>query len=195
MCTAIAYFTVARARSWRVTSGLQLYSPRNIPYSTGMGQEHTHLTSIDRVVASNTCRWDTIYTCMYVLLATLYSACHMQVDQQRGWIAHFLLRGVVRCFRGCKQWQAAAEAIRRTVTYLTAAQHTGSYGLGSKPTKHRSSNKARSVRHDVFACACALSEAYKSFQSYACHLRNSAVQQATVWARHTSTPGYIVNVL
>eukprot|EP01048_Picozoa_sp_COSAG05_P016541 COSAG05_NODE_2141_length_3486_cov_4.423679_1_plen_198_part_00 len=42
--------------------------------------------------------------------------------------------------------EAAAEAIRATVTYLTAVQHTGSYGLESKPTKHRSSNKARSVR-------------------------------------------------
>ena len=38
--------------------------------------------------------------------------------------------------------EAAAEAIRATVTYLTAVQHTGSYGLESKPTKHRSSNKA-----------------------------------------------------
>ena len=44
-----------------------------------------------------------------------------------------------------------AEAIRATVTYLTAVQHTGSYGLESKPTKHRSSNKARSVRHDPAA--------------------------------------------
>ena len=47
--------------------------------------------------------------------------------------------------------EAAAEAIRATVTYLTAVQHTGSYGLESKPTKHRSSNKARSVRHDPAA--------------------------------------------
>ena len=47
--------------------------------------------------------------------------------------------------------EAAAEAIPATVTYLTAVQHTGSYGLESKPTKHRSSNKARSVRHDPAA--------------------------------------------
>ena len=47
--------------------------------------------------------------------------------------------------------EAASEAIPATVTYLTAVQHTGSYGLESKPTKHRSSNKARSVRHDPAA--------------------------------------------
>ena len=40
----------------------------------------------------------------------------------------------------------------------------------------------------VFARACARSEAYKSFQSYACHLRNPAVQQATVEIRDTEFP-------
>ena len=40
----------------------------------------------------------------------------------------------------------------------------------------------------VFARACARSEAYKSVQSYACHLRNPAVQQATVETRETEIP-------
>ena len=40
----------------------------------------------------------------------------------------------------------------------------------------------------VFARACARSEEYKSFQSYACHLRNPAVQQATVEIRDTEFP-------
>ena len=41
----------------------------------------------------------------------------------------------------------------------------------------------------VFARACARSEAYQIFQSYACHLRNPAVQQATVEIRDTEFPG------
>ena len=40
----------------------------------------------------------------------------------------------------------------------------------------------------VFARACARYETYKSFQSYACHLRNPAVQQATVEIRDTEFP-------
>ena len=40
----------------------------------------------------------------------------------------------------------------------------------------------------VFARACARSEAYEIFQSYACHLRNPAVQQATVEIRDTEFP-------
>ena len=40
--------------------------------------------------------------------------------------------------------------------------------------------RALQICMPVFARACARSEAYKSFQSYACHLRNPAVQQATV---------------
>ena len=42
--------------------------------------------------------------------------------------------------------------------------------------------------HYVFARACARSEAYEIFQSYACHLRNPAVQQATVEIRDTEFP-------
>ena len=67
------------------------------------------------------------------------------------WTPRCMLGRLPKLFHWPCDMIPAAEAIRRTVTYLTAAQHTGSYGLESKPTKHRSSNKARSVRHDVFA--------------------------------------------
>ena len=45
--------------------------------------------------------------------------------------------------------EAAAEAIRSTVTYLTAVHHTGSYVCHAQPRNTANSSKPGSDRHDT----------------------------------------------